>query len=220
MRCGNAKVWATVILVGWGAQAAGAQAAAAVDPKVWEVASDDDGIIVHTKKNETGETITIRGQTTIPLAPAKVKEIIMDNDLAPSWVPRLNKRRTVKSVGPKQRIEYSEIAVPWPFTDTYFVSEGTEADLPGGGYLLKMVSLANPDKQYLNKDLILGEIKQSDFTLIPASGGKATDFTVIINFDLKQKGIGSVVNALLKSWPRDFFNGLLKVLKSKQLVPG
>lgn len=179
----------------------------------WEKVSDKDGIVVYMKNLDGVDTISLRGEALIDATVQDVFDTMKDNAQAHEWMPLVAAKRDLKATNANSRIEYTHIAMPWPLTDRYFINSGTAEQLPDGGMKVFVKSVENPE--YKEDDKVLGELKYSEFLLLPEGGGRQTRIKLEVNTDPKGLLPKFIVNAAQKSWPRDFLNGLKKQLTKR-----
>lgn len=182
----------------------------------WHKVSDDDGIIVYQKKVEGLDTVSLRGETTIAASIKHITDVMADNEIAHLWMPMVAERRTLKMLSPTSRIEYTHVAMPWPITDRYFVNLGQAETLADGSVRLSVMSHEKPhDFLPPQPDKVLGILNYSEFLLTKLEGGRRTRIQLEVNTDPKGNIPSWVVNVAQRSWPRDFFTGLIGQLRKR-----
>lgn len=187
--------------------------------KSWKKISDDQGIIVYQKKVKGLDTISLRGETIINAAPRVIAEVMADNTTAHEWVPLVASRKTLKELSPVHRIEYTHIKMPWPLTDRYFVNIGKAELLPDGSIRMHIKSHDKPqDLVPSTPDKVLGILHYSEFSLTSLDQGLRTHVRIEVNTDPRGSLPTWIVNAAQRSWPRDFFTGLLAQMKKRGLL--
>ncbi len=192
-------------------------APAVAEDATWEKVSDADGIVVYARNLDGVPTISLRGEAVIDARVQDVFDAMKDNETAHEWMPLVVEKRDLKAMGSNQRLEYTHVAMPWPFTDRYFVNTGTVEHLADGGLKVFVKSVENPE--YKEDDKVLGELKYSEFLLLPADGGAKTRIKLEVNTDPKGLLPKFIVNAAQKGWPRDFLKGLMgQVAKRRTLA--
>lgn len=183
----------------------------------WERIYDKDGIVVFQRNVEGVSTISIRGEATIDASVADIADTMKDNATAGDWMPNIKAKKDLKAISATERIEYTHVGMPWPITDRYFVNQGKAEYLPGGVLRLSVKSVK--DFEYKEDDKILGELLYSEFVLTPLDNGRRTHMTLEVNTDPKGMIPKWIVNFAQRSWPRKFFEGLIKQLdKNGKLV--
>jgi hypothetical protein len=188
-------------------------AAALATDGAWEKVSDHDGIVVYAKNLDGVATISLRGEAVIEATVDDIFDVMKDNQAAHEWMPLVAEKRDLKAISATQRVEYTHVAMPWPMTDRYFVSTGTMERLPDGTMKIFVKSVENPELR--EDDKVLGDLKYSEFLLIPEAGGSRTRLKLEVNTDPKGLIPKFLVNSAQKSWPRDFLNGLRKQLAKR-----
>ncbi len=187
------------------------------DDETWEKVSDEGGIVVYAKNLDGVPTISLRGEAVIDARVQDVFDAMKDNETAHEWMPLVAAKKDLKAMGDNQRLEYTHVSMPWPLTDRYFVNTGTVEKLAGGGLKVFVKSVENPE--YKEDDKVLGELKYSEFLLLPEEGGAKTRIKLEVNTDPKGLVPKFIVNAAQKSWPRDFLKGLMsQVAKRARLA--
>jgi hypothetical protein len=182
----------------------------------WHKVSDDDGIIVYQKKVEGLDTVSLRGETTIAASIKHITDLMADNSIAHLWMPMVAERRTLKMLSPMSRVEYTHVAMPWPITDRYFVNIGQAETQPDGSMKLSVKSHERPqDFMPLQPDKVLGILHFSEFLLTKLEGGRKTRIQLEVNTDPKGNIPSWIVNVAQRSWPRDFFTGLIGQLRKR-----
>lgn len=192
-------------------------APALADEPAWEKVSDEDGIVVYSRNLDGLATISLRGEAVIDASVQEVFDTMKDNTTAHEWMPLVAEKKDLQAMGANQRLEYTHVKMPWPLTDRYFVNTGTVEKLDGGGLKVFVKSVENPTHR--DDDKVLGELKYSEFLLLPEADGAKTRIKLEVNTDPKGMIPKFIVNAAQKGWPRDFLTGLRKqILKRAKLA--
>ncbi|NQY68732.1 MAG: hypothetical protein HRT72_13540 [Flavobacteriales bacterium] len=90
----------------------------------WELAKDQDGIIVYTKDSETSKFKAFKAITVFECKALSVLYgILKDSERIPEWVTDIESIEIIKRIGTDRTIEYHKVAVPWPFSDRDLVLE-------------------------------------------------------------------------------------------------
>lgn len=185
----------------------------------WEKISEDDGVTVYQRKGEaTGTGVSFRGETVVPARIDDILHTMADNSKAHLWMPMVKTRRDLKEIGPTERIEYTHIGMPWPVTDRYFINRAKAERLANGQMRIFVQSEEKFEAAWEDKEKVLGFLYYSEFMLTPIDSGERTHMVIEINSDPRGLLPKFIVNAVQKSWPRQFFAGLTRMLKEAQLI--
>ena len=182
----------------------------------WVVISEDGGIIVYRRAEDSRATVTIRGETTIAAPSAAIIAVMLDSPRASEWVPFVHEKRDLQVIGPDERLEYTHTRLPWPLKDRYFINRGKMEQLPAGIVHIYVHSVDNPP--FKEDDKILGQLYYADFVLTPRDGGRTTHILLEINSDPKGWIPTWMINLAQVEWPRKFFSGLNDQLAHRGLM--
>ena len=83
----------------------------------WTKSRDINNKRIYYKTEEGKTTITVTAEALIPARMFNVLALIIENELYPLWVPRINRCTTLHSFGRFKRTIYARIAVQFPFKD-------------------------------------------------------------------------------------------------------
>ena len=178
--------------------------------KEWELRSDDDDLLVHSKEVPGSDVIAFRGEGIIEAPLAKVAQIMMDTPRKLEWVAKIEESKNVREIGPLERIEYNATYSGFFLVrnrDFVFHAKG-EVDCKNQKLTFRLKSVEDPAMP--ESDHVRGTLNNSEYRFKAIDGGKKTHMIVEIHADPKGSVPKWLVNLFQKGWPRTTIENIRK----------
>ncbi len=186
--------------------------------KGWEQIRNENDIMVYRQESGHSDILAFKGVTRINADMDTVMTFISDNSIADTWIPMVGERRTVQTLSPCSRIEYTHVEMPWPLIDRYFITLVNAEQNLNGSIRVRIKSMEKPP--FIEEDKILGVFLNSSILLEPIAEGDQTRMTVEIRSDLKGLIPKWLINKMQAQASIDFFSNLITELKTRKINSG
>ncbi|ELV8681159.1 START domain-containing protein [Vibrio fluvialis] len=90
-------------------------------PVPWEMAKNQDGITIQTRKHRDG-LVEIRAQMFVNTTYAAFMTLLEDSSNVPNWIDNVDSSRVLKQISDNENIVYTRFAAPWPARDRDMVT--------------------------------------------------------------------------------------------------
>ncbi|ELS8948387.1 START domain-containing protein [Vibrio fluvialis] len=90
-------------------------------PVPWEMAKNQDGITIQTRKHRDG-LVEIRAQMFVNTTYAAFMTLLEDSNNVPNWIDNVDSSRVLKQISDNENIVYTRFAAPWPARDRDMVT--------------------------------------------------------------------------------------------------
>jgi len=135
----------------------------------WQLAKEEDGIIVHTRVVDYSPVKQFRAVTKISASLASVLAVMLDSEACPEWMYRCQEAKVVKRNRFGDSYVYRKINLPWPVADRDIVMHKAMTQDPE----TKAVTIKNvsaPDFVPRTKHVRI-EVSESLYLLEPKQDG-------------------------------------------------
>jgi hypothetical protein len=191
--------------------------AAAVDTGGWEQIADKDGVKVYRRSVPGSRLKSMRGIGVVQAPPATVALVLLDDDHATEWVDSLAESRVVRTLGPRDYIEYNHVAMPAFVRDREFITHVSMSVDPVKS-VAYIRSQPADDASIAHSKIIRGELSGT-YELQAIDGGKSTLLTIELHSDPRGLIPAWVVNLFQKDWARQTIAGIRKQVAKRDLKP-
>ncbi len=186
---------------------------------------EKDGFTSYKKHIEGSSLYAFKGEGIINSPIEKIVGILLDNDNATKWVPRLKFCMIAErqNMWPMRFVQYSIFDAPWPVKDRYFLSE-VNVDINTAKTRI-VITYKNIDDMQpfwaITPPLkaIKGNIDGSQYTLVKRLNGVSTDFTAISIVQPNGNIPTWLINWVGESMPFDTIKRLKRRLNDPSLSP-
>ena len=137
----------------------------------WELAKEQDGIRVYTRKIEPSPIAESLGVITVDASLSAIATLIMDADQQQEWIDSVNESRLLQQVSDHEIYLYTVSRAPWPVSDRDTVVH-TELFQDDRSRIVTIRSRAKPDFIPPVEGLLRIREVDSTWRLIPRPGRK------------------------------------------------
>jgi len=184
----------------------------------WEEFGRHGDIIIYQRQVPGSDVLAFKGSGTIDAPMAKVFTVVTDTPRKIEWLERTKVARVVEDISPIERIEYTEINLPWPLSNRDFVYRiRTEPDAKNRQIVVTVKSVVDAREPKFPRK-VRGEIYSGRFIIKPLDGGARTYIEAEAHADPKGAIPKWVVNIAQKSWPKKTLTRLMKQVNKPDIV--
>lgn len=139
--------------------------------EAWQVARDEQGIVVSTRKVEGSAIAESRAVVQLSgVTLAQVVEVIRDVPHQSAWVDSVDESRILTTLSPDERINYTLSKAPWPVADRDAVVHSKVSHDPASGAVY-IESHAEPDYIPEKKGIVRVRKVDSSWRITPQADG-------------------------------------------------
>lgn len=196
-----------------------------IQAEQWLFIKEKHGVKAYKKHIPNSTLYTFKGEGIIPQPIEKVVALLLDNQSATQWIPKLIscKELSNNNQWPKSFMQFSLFDAPWPLKDRYFFSRIDVQIRDNGNTVIidyeDIAAEAGLKEVQPPVKAILGELSGSEYTLKRLDDGK-TYFSAISAVRPNGKIPNWLLNWVGSSMPFDSFIRMNQELtKSQRPVP-
>ncbi len=93
--------------------------------KDWTLKSNKSGLDIYTKTVTASGLKGIKVKGSLPATLSQMVALIMDVDASAEWVYATKSSKLLKKISDKELYYYSEVELPWPLSNRYFIAHLT-----------------------------------------------------------------------------------------------
>ncbi|MBY7968833.1 START domain-containing protein [Vibrio fluvialis] len=116
-------------------------------PVSWEMAKNQDGITIQTRKHRDG-LVEIRAQMLVPTTYAAFMSLLENSSNLPNWIDHVASSRVLKKISDHENIVYTRFSAPWPARDRDMVTYSQFQQFPGS----LVLTIEDASDQYPEKE--------------------------------------------------------------------
>ncbi len=106
----------------------------------WKFNTDKEGIKIYTREFAGSNVKAIKVETEMDASATQLVALLMDVNSSAKWVYRTRSSKLIKQVSPSELYYYSEVNMPWPFSNRDFVAHLSVTQNP----VTKVVEIDGP----------------------------------------------------------------------------
>jgi hypothetical protein len=91
----------------------------------WELKNDKDGIRISLRKDAKTSFDDVRVELDVPGTLEQLQTIILDVGNYSQWICSTKKSVLIKQVNDRRCVYFTEVSLPWPFSNRYYYSDLT-----------------------------------------------------------------------------------------------
>lgn len=180
----------------------------------WHLESDADGIKVYSRKEKDSPVLSFRGEGLVNFPVEAVYKVLENPNNYAHWMPMVVRSKVLQEISSTEKTVALQIGMPWPVKDRAFTNLGKVKKLADQSYILEIKSIAS---QEAHPDLVEGWTHYSYVKIEAVESGQKTRIELELNQDPRGSIPKFLVNLVQSSWPRDFFNNIVKFMgKNRQ----
>jgi START domain len=184
----------------------------------WELKKDKDGIKVYTGMLPNSTIKAVRVICTVNASLSQLTGLLRDVKAHEQWVYGTKTSYLVKQLGPGHIVYYSELSVPWPFTNRDVVIDINITQQPLTKTVFVAAATANSYVP-VKKDKVRVLISKSSWTIIPITPNQLS-----IDYIAQADPAGSVpewiTNLFCTKGPYETFKKLRELVAQPQYKRG
>ncbi|MCY4046318.1 MAG: hypothetical protein OXE99_14740 [Cellvibrionales bacterium] len=183
----------------------------------WQFIKQKHGVNAYKKHIEGSTLYSFKGEGIINHPIEKVVALLLDNQHATEWIPKLIRCQELKTNNqwPKSFMQFSLFDAPWPIKDRYFFSRIDVSVSDNGNQVIIHYDDISPDlglkEAPIPPNAILGKLSGSEYTLKRLANGK-THFSAISSVKPNGKIPNWLLNWVGGSMPFDSYLRMDKAL--------
>ena len=184
--------------------------AASAQPK-WELAKNQDGIKVFTRKETNSKFKSIRVEAVVPGTMDKLLKVLMDANSNKDWVYNTNNSYVIKKLGPYEVLSYTETSVPWPVSNRdvplhITITQDRKANT------MKMIAKGEPNAIPVQKGIVRIPYFNSWWD-VKFDGKNSLNIVYFLEMDPGGTVPAWLMNMFVAKGPYETFSGLARVMK-------
>ncbi|GAA4469999.1 START domain-containing protein [Nemorincola caseinilytica] len=109
----------------------------------WKFRKEEQGIRVYTAHTDSSRIKSVKVEFSVQATPDQLIAFLLDIPEQPTWIFNSKTAYIIKTLKPNDIIFYSEVTLPWPFSNRDYVAHFTVSKRSEGMYLVE--SHAEPE---------------------------------------------------------------------------
>jgi START domain len=172
---------------------------------IWDLKTDREGIKVFTSSSSSSNIKSVRVECSIVASPPQLLEFLLDLDKQHEWVYNSKRSVLLKKATEQDLIFYSEVTVPWPFSNRDYIAH-LNVSHPSSQVTL-IESHSEPNFLPYNKGIVRITTSSSQWTITNQGNGQLSiEYTV--HFDPGGFVPAWLTNLFLTKGPYESFKKL------------
>lgn len=176
----------------------------------WELEKDKDGVKVYLREYKNDKQA--KAEMTVKSSLSAIVALLKDESVGTEWIDRANEFKLVKSNGDKEWYTYTEISLPFPYSNRDMIIKNVLSQ--NSNKVVKITTDSEHTLLSVDDDLERVEVAEGYWQLTPLGNGQVKVFYQVY--------VEMGVNAPVPNWVKDpmMADGILDTMRGmKEILP-
>lgn len=180
----------------------------------WVLKKNCDGIKIYAGSVEGSDVKSVKLECTLDASLPQLCALLLDASAHDKWIYCTEKSHAVKQIGENEQVYYSEMDMPFPFTNRDIVVH-IKLSLHPVTRVLTVLGEAVDGYVGVKKDLVRVKMSKIRWTVTPLAAGKL-HVSYIANVDPAGKLPAWIVNMFITKGPYETFKNVKKLVQAPE----
>ena len=137
----------------------------------WTLKSEKEGVTVYTRTFPDSKFKAIRVELELETSLSRMVAVLLDVDAGADWIYATKSSILLKRVSPSELYYYSEVNIPWPFSNRDFIAQ-LKVRQDSATRVVTVDGPTVPDYLPVKKDIVRVARSEGKWVLTPAGKGR------------------------------------------------